>query len=228
MRYWKLLGVTVVAVCALGVMMSVSAFGALPTILPETNTTFSGKNVGIAELETKGGEKVKCEAAQAEGTVEQPKALGKFHIHFEKCTATELGQTGPCTGLSDETGSILSLGSWHYVYDNLSPLSLAILFLLDNVHFTCTVLGVTALLYVLLGGMVLCLVTNPTMLQATFEFHCKAVATGVAEESKYYNETGTLVSIHRLEMTENDTAGEEAVEVASGTITYPAAVLLMV
>jgi len=229
MRYWKLLGVTVVAVCALGVMMSVSALGALPTILPETIKTWTGKAEEKLTLEGVGGKKMSCEQAKAEGTVEQPKPLGLFHIHFEKCSTEVLGSKGACTGLGDESETILSLGSWHYVYDNLSPLSLAILFLLDTVHLACTVLGVTALVLMPLGGMVLCLVTNPTTLGATFLFACKGTK-GVAEESKYYNEGGTLVSISTLLSAENEKTAEQSVEIAEkiNTITYPVAALLMI
>jgi hypothetical protein len=229
MRYWKLLGITVVAVCALGVMMSVAAFGALPTILPTTITAYTGKNVGTAELQALGGKTVKCAKAKGEGTIEQTKALGLFHIHFESCTAEVLGQTGPCTGLSDETGTILSLGSWHLVYDTLTPtLGAAILYLLDNVHFTCTILGVTALVLVPLGGMVLCLVANPTATTKVFEFGCKKQATGITAESKYYNEAGTLVSISTLLSAENEKTAEQAVEIASGTVETSVAAELMI
>jgi hypothetical protein len=231
MRYWKLFGVAVVAVCALGVSMSVSAFGALPLVLPETVKTFTGKSVGTGLLQEKGGTKVECKTAKAmEGTVEQPKPLGLFHIHFEGCTTTVLGQSGECTGLGDEKGTILSLGSYHLVYDSLTPLGVAILFLLDNVHFTCTVLGVTALVLVPLGGMVLCLILSPEVLAAVYEFHCNQTASGsgVAQESKYYNEGGTLVSISTLLSAENEKTAGESAEVALGTIEYPVDVLLMI
>jgi hypothetical protein len=164
-----------------------------------------------------------------EGTVEQPKPLGLFHLHLEGCTTTVLGQKGECTGLGDEKGTILSLGSYHLVYDSLTPLGAAILFLLDNIHLSCTVLGVTALVLVPLGGMVLCLILSPEVLAASYEFHCKQGATtGVAEESKYYNEGGTLVSISTLLAAENEKTAEQLAEIWLGTIEYPVDVLLMI
>jgi hypothetical protein len=237
MRYWKLFGVAVVAVCALGASLAVSAF-ALPTILPETIKTFTGKSIAnqTAVLETANGSTVTCKSATAaEGTVEQPKPLGLFHIHFKECTGEASGlKASACTGLGDEEKTILSLGSWHLVYDHLgtslSEAGVAILFLLDNVHFVCNFEIVGAqLILVPLGSMVLCLITNPTTLQATFEFKCKGTAAkGVTEESKYYNSGGTLVSISTLLSAVNEGTNEQSVEKALGTIEFPVAALLMI
>jgi hypothetical protein len=235
MRYWKLFGVAVVAVCALGASLAVSAF-ALPTILPESIKTFTGKNVGEAKLESSGaGEHiVTCKTATAEGTVEQPKPLGLFHIIFKECNAKAEGLEGEgCTGLGDAAKTILSLGSWHLVYDSLgtelSKAGVAILFLLDNVHFVCKfpIVG-ERLILVPLGGMVLCLVESPTTLTTTFTFHCEKQAKGVTKESKYYNGSGTLVSISTLLSAESEGTPAESVESASGTIEFTAAALLMI
>jgi len=225
----QLLATAITAACALTATLAATAH-ALPTILPETIKSWLGKNVGTFVLETGGGSVVECKSAGQEGTVEQPKALGLFHIHFRECSAKASGIIAKtCTGLGDEPGTILSLGSWHLVWDSLEPLGVAILYLLDNVHFVCSFEIIGNKLYIVpLGAMVLCLVLNPTTLTAVFEFHCKAVAAGVTEESKYYNEGGTLVSIHRNESAVNEGTEEESVEKALGTLEYPVLALLMI
>jgi hypothetical protein len=231
MRYWKLVGATIIVLCALGVAMTVSALGALPLVLPETAKTFTGKSVGTFELAKKSGNKIECDSLKAiEGTIEQPKPLGLFHFVIENCTTTVLGQSGECTGLGDEKGTILSLGSYHLVYDSLTPLGVAILFLLGAIHLSCTVLGVTALTLMPLGGMVLCLILSPEVLASVYEFHCNQTASGsgVAQESKYYNEGGTLVSISTLLAAENEKTPEQLAEILLATIEYPVDVLLMI
>src|ERR1700681_2630897 len=98
MRYLRLFGVMLV-VCAVGAMFASSAF-ALPSLLigatGEGASTWTGSNVGEPELEKANGEVVKCKAATAEGTVEEKKPLGLFHIKFTGCKQVALGVA--CTG----------------------------------------------------------------------------------------------------------------------------------
>jgi hypothetical protein len=226
MRYWKLFVAAFVAVCALGASMSVAAF-ALPTILPETVKEFTGKNIGETELSIVGGGElaaVKCkEWIGLEGTVEQPKPLGLFHMHLKGCKASIV----TCTGLGEESGVVLALGSYHLVYDtlsaNLAADGVAILFLVGNTHFEC--LG--KLVIVKLGGMVLCLILNPTALTKVFEFHCNKNAAGGPGETKYYNEAGTLVAISPLLTSEAEGAGKETIQKSLGTIEYNVPILIM-
>jgi hypothetical protein len=207
------------ALFALSALMAVTAF-ALPTILGES-TTFTGKKVtgsGEAVLLSLGGGEIACkEAKGSEGTLEANHHLGLFHIAFEGCKALGLFN---CTGLADNTGVLLSLGSWHLVYDSLAPSlvndPVAILFLVGETHFEC----VGKLFVVPLGGMVLCLILNPTALTKVFEFHCNKNTGPRPEETKYYNEGGTLVGISPLLTAENEKPATESVEVALGTIEY--------
>jgi hypothetical protein len=227
MRHLRLIMAALAALFALSALMAVTAF-ALPTILPNTVTAFTGKKAGTAEAEllSSAGE-VTCTVAKGEpGTVEANGHLGLFHIAFEGCKADHLVS---CTGLADNSGVLLSQGSWHLVYDglatNLMNDPIAILFLVGEVHFEC--LG--KLFVVPLGGMVLCLILNPTALTKVFEFHCNKATTGGdrPEETKYYNEGGTLVAIKTLLTAENEGTPVESVEVALGTIEYNVAVLIM-
>jgi len=125
---------------------------------------------------------------------------------------------------------ILTAGSRHLVYDTLSTsltgAGVAILFLTGKVNFKCTSLVKIELP---LGGMVLCLVLNPTALTKIFETHCNKAASGNRPlETKYYNEGGTLVSIVALLSNRNGGAFEESTQLGLGTILYPEVALLMI
>jgi hypothetical protein len=227
MRYWKLFVVALVAVCALGASMAVAA-SALPTLLPETVTSGTGKNIGSTHLKVVGAgslETVTCTAATGESTVESNHHLGLFHIHFKTCSAG--GGLLTCTGLGEETGVILALGSYHLVYDtlsvNLAADGVAILYLVDNTHFECG----GKLVIVKLGGMVLCLISHPAALTKVSAFNCEERKTGGPAETKYYNEAGTLTSIAPLLTSEAEGAGKESIQVGEGTNEYTVEVLIM-
>jgi len=88
MRSLKLLSAALV-LCALGAVMVASAF-ALPTILPTTISSYTGKSVGGTELKIVGGfGSVNCSSAKGEGTIEANRHLGLFHISFEGCKNPE-------------------------------------------------------------------------------------------------------------------------------------------
>lgn len=226
MKLFRLFLISLVAVFAFGALIAASAF-ALPEVLPESITTFTGKSIGKTKLHVIGsGLGVTCESATGlEGTIEANHHLGLFHIHFKECNASIGGSSfGKCTGLGEETGVILSLGSWHLVWDKLgtgAELGVAILFLVDNVHFTCKpVIGSEKLIIVPLGGMVLCLVQHPSNLTKAAEFQCNETAAGHPEDTKYYNEGGTLVNIAPLHSIENEGTPEESIQVGTGTVEF--------
>jgi hypothetical protein len=227
MRRAKLfLSILAVACSLCGALLAVSA-SALPSVLPENTVerTWSGANVGTITMEKANGTSVTCSTASATGTEEVKKPLGLFHITFTSCTGP-LGIT--CTGLGDESGRILALGSWHLVYDTLGATlgqaGVAILFLLGDIHWEC--LGV--LLLVFLGGMMLCLITKPTTSNPTHEFKCTAAGAGLAKETTYYNASGTLTKDVTL-LAEEGSNGkpENFVLIMGGTVTYAVAVEMM-
>jgi hypothetical protein len=225
MRHLRLIMAALTALFALGALMAVTAF-ALPTILGEAST-FTGKKAGSANLQLLklGGGEISCTVANgSNGTLEANRHLGLFHLAVEGCKAEGLFT---CTGLADNAGVLLTLGSWHLVYDSLAVSlvndPVAILFLVGEVHFEC----VGKLFTIPLGGMILCLILNPTALTKVFEFHCNKNTGPRPEETKYYNEGGTLVGISPLLIAENEKTATEFIEVWLGTIEYPAAVLIM-
>jgi hypothetical protein len=230
MRYLRLFGV-VVAMCAVGAMFASSAL-ALPSLLigtvGEGASTWTGESTSKTELQKKNGKTVTCKAATGEATVEAKKPLGAFHIHFTGCKEEKLAVA--CTGEGEAGEVILSLGSWHLVYDTLKAgltgSGVAILFLPAAVKFTC---GGLVKVEVKAGGMVLCLILNPEALTKLFEFHCNLRGTPFGpEETKYDNETGTWVAITPLEANENGGAFEESVQAGLGLMLFPEDTLIMI
>jgi hypothetical protein len=224
----KLLCVAVVALCALSATVMSLTASALPVVLPESSSerSWTGKNVGNAVLETTAGETITCTTAGAEGTEESKKPLGAFHIDFKTCST--LAGFASCHSLGDESGIILSLGSWHFVFDTLGATlgqaGVGLLFLLADVHIECA--GVLILVFA--GGMVLCLITKPTTSANTHEFSCKSRATGVPLEQTYYNETGTNVRIATLLSSKGGETALQSVEIAGGTFSESTALEIMV
>jgi len=208
MKALRLLGLLVGVFAVMSVMAS-PAF-ALPEGLPKQNLT--GKNVGKATFETGAGAQTICETASGEATPSTD-ALGLFHIHFETCS-TNLG--GVCTGLGDAAG-ILVLGEYHIVWDTLTTLGVAILFLPEHVHWTCNPLGINTLVLAL--GSVICLILTPTTANVTHEFHCTRTATkGEQAELHYWNDAG-VEQLANLKASTNEGVEERASELALGTLT---------
>jgi hypothetical protein len=233
MHRLKVFFVALMGVVVLSGFVSAMASAALPVILNKAKevagaVTFSGATVLTTKLAILGSSlQVECGETKSEGEFEAKKPLGPFHIHFTKCK-TNLG--GVCTGLGDETGSILVLGIAHIVYDTLTPaLGAAVLFLIEpTVHFSCTVAGITEL--ILVKGENLCLITPINSLATTFTVKCEATSTaGDPKEVVYWNEAGTEVNIKEgLLSSKNDgTSFEMSSESGSGSFTTATEVEIM-
>jgi len=217
MRRFKLLGLALMAVFIVAVAITSTASAALPKILPETGVARNWTGASTGAVELLGATAVKCNTAPSEGTQEANKPLGTFHIKFEGCTAEK--EAIKCTGLGDTAGVILSLGTWHTVDDNLSPLSAALLFLIEKVHFNCS-----SLVLVLVSGELVCLWLKPTESEKTHSFHCVQLAGGGQEDTHYFNEEEKEVKAG-LTCSVNEAAKEEACfELALGSQTFTEAV----
>jgi len=169
---------------------------ALPGLLnskrevPTSAVQFSAKEAATTVFTILGGFGVtKCTEVELEVSPEPNFILGLFHIHFGGTCTTSLG--GTCLGLGDSAG-ILVLGSFHIVYDTLSALGAAILFLLQHVHYECTVAGLEKLILVL--GQVLCLLGTINALTTSNEVRCLG-ANGDPKEVRYWNDAGTEINI---------------------------------
>jgi hypothetical protein len=216
MKRFRLIGLALVAVFALGAMLAASAF-ALPEFLPSTraNLAFNGNlDSGKAILENSMGTQVECTSAPGSGGLETD-TLGTFKIAFEGCEST--GFKCKTTGGS-VNGQILSEGSFHYVYDTLGTgetLGIAILFLAKLTEFECA----GGLVKNIVRGLVLCLILAPLTSSITHLFHClKGASAGVAGEKKFYNDNGTIVEA-TLEANQNNAGFKETNEQALATVT---------
>jgi hypothetical protein len=231
MKRFRLIGLALVAVFALGAVLSASAF-ALPEVLPFGTGTkaFTGKlDSGEAVLESKSGNQVKCKKAEGSGGLET-ETLGTFKINFEECSLTVLGVNHTCTGTNtstaDNTGVILSEGSFHYVFDTLGTgetLGVAVLFLPKETTFECG-----AFVKNVVKGDVACLVLTPLTSSVTHLFHCtKGANAGSTGDPQFYNDGGTVVKAQLLSELDSGGTFEESNEQALATVTTREASALM-
>jgi hypothetical protein len=208
MKRLNLIGLALLAVFAFGAFAASSAF-ALPELLP-LQATWTGKNdAANPTLETLAKEKIVCTAATAEGT-QTSDTLGLFHISFTGCKAAGVFN---CNSLGDASGTILTLGQWHSVYDTLSPLGVALLFLPEHLHFECSGFAL-----VLVLGSLLCLVLEPTSSKLTHLFHCEQTS-GDQSERTWWNDAG-VAQTAELKCAKNEGAEESCGELALGEVTF--------
>jgi hypothetical protein len=189
MQRLKVLGVVLMAVFALGAFVSVTA-SATVVILPEKEEKWTGEG-GKGSLEVlKGAAVISCAKSKMEGTFEATKPLGTFHIDLEACKAS----IAACTGLGEAKEVLLSLGTFHLVFDKLaaklSENGVGILFLIEPTHYEC--LGK---LFVE-QGQLLCLIKPVEKLAKHFEIVCeKGKESGDPGETVYWNEKGEEVKM---------------------------------
>jgi hypothetical protein len=213
MRQVKLL----MAILALGVTLSATASAELNiTNLPEANTgqNWTGetdeKNPTLVGL----NHTVTCEKATATGTEEKAHPLGLFHIEFKVCSAEVGGIKVTCTGLGEAAGVILSLGTWHLVYDQISTeLLTATLFLPETVHFSCSILLVEV------KGELLCLDLEPKVKKISHLFHCHQKGA-LQLETTYWTDQEPTKEVTKAELLCSENHGEftHCAELALGLV----------
>jgi hypothetical protein len=223
----KILVLTCFAVFAFGIFTAGIA-SALPTLLDAkkelvTEEKFKGTGseyiLGVLE-----DNDIKCAKDKNEGFLKRvevlPKAfgyLGLVHINFEECGAEVGGGVKViCTGLGDSAGIILMLSEIHLVYDSLSPLGAAILFLVPLTHLECAA-GIVERL-TLFEGQLLCLIT-PLTLTKKFEIKCEAKSLGDPGEPTYWNDEGNPVNIAEGLLTSESDEKPNMMSSLSGTET---------
>jgi hypothetical protein len=224
MRQAKLLGLAFAAVFALaGMALSSVASGAAIKILPESGVEkkFTGETdeanpqlVGLFATVT-------CAKATATGTEEaNGKPLGLFHITFSGCKA-KFGVNVPCTGLGEAKEVILTLGTWHLVFDQLKPELLAgMLFLPEPVHFECSTVPVTL---ILVHGELLCLDLEPTSQKTSHLFHCHQKEALQLDKVWWDDKGEGKESTSELKCAVNEGPLEHCAELALGLVLHEAA-----
>jgi hypothetical protein len=162
----KLLGLTLIAVFALGATASTLALASeLPVFSVETKftgTSGAGK-FGVSEGE------VKCKSATSSGTPSSTDA-GTFTTDFKECSLI----SSQCHSLGDASGIILAGGEYRLVA--LKSEEEGIWFLLKELHIECASLSTL----ILLTGGVLGSIT-PTLSKTT-KFEVKVDASGGKQE----------------------------------------------
>ena len=166
----KRLCIAVLAVVALGALIASSAF-ALPGISKEGE--WSGKSVAgtTPTLETMAEGTITCKEASASGK-DSSASLGTFTINFkENCQDPKVGVK--CESLGDAAGFILTGGEYHLVWDSLTTLGVALLFLPKELHLQCTALVLILIKSQSANGGVICLIAAPESSKATHIFKCE-------------------------------------------------------
>jgi hypothetical protein len=211
----KLFGLALVAVFVLSALAAASALAAEASVLTASQTEsnavgFTAKATSTTTFSVlQGFITVKCSEIEAEGAQEGKTLLGSFHIHWQKCT-TSGGAT--CTGTGDAAGSILALGHFHIVIVSKSPLTLGILFLLEQLHITCSGFLGTLLL---VKGEVICGLT-PLTLGSEKTIACRG-QSGDAENISYFNEKGEEVKLGSEALLTSEGTGAFRMSALAGT-----------
>jgi hypothetical protein len=215
MQRLKILVLAAMAVFALAAIVSSTASAALPLFLTAAGTQplllISGLTTITSILQKLGETKnIKCPETHYTFHQNANEDLGTFHFDFLGCNVTE-PVAAKCTGLGEATaGEILVLGTYHAVFDSLSPLGAAMLMLVNEVHFSCSIVLVKV------KGELLCLISVPNTKGSKVKLDCSQ-ATGDPSEVKYWNNAGTLVEIpNGLLASESDGTFKDSGETASG------------
>jgi hypothetical protein len=194
MRRFRLIGLALASMLIIGGAVSAMAF-ALPTLLNSLGelagvVKYTAYTNTVNRLTKLNGKEIQCKSARAEGEFTQNSVLGPFHITFSTCEG--LSGLITCTGTGDASGVILSLGTVHLVYDSLTTLGVAALFLMAPTTFSCA--GVAT---VVTKGELLCLVApiNTLVLQGTFICKEKVAGEGDPGEVTYWNDAGEPVNV---------------------------------
>jgi hypothetical protein len=216
----KMFGLALLTMFTITAVVTAMASAALPLLLdskgnPVVEEKYTGTG-GVTKLSVLGKSlEVECEKLTAAGSMSKQSTngyLGPYTIDFEKCK-TSIG--GTCTGASEASGVILNGGDAHLVFDNLTTLGAAILFLPEETSFKCVVLGIESKFVV--RGMVMCLIKPINMLAKHFELVCEG-AKGDPKETKWWNAEGVEQAPTSLETSENGGAFTGSAESGVGLI----------
>ena len=219
MQRFKMVILAMMAVFALGATMAATASAGVEALNAEGKASavkFSGTSNKVTKLTILKSERtVECSTTKTEGELEATGKLGPFHLHFEGCK-TDIG--GECTGLGDAAKTILALGTLHLATNSTLTVGY-ILFLIEHLHFTCTIFGLAKLVLVL--GELLCEATPVNVLTATLTVTCKKGAEkGDPAVTSYENDKGEAATLtNALKASETDATEEMAAEEGEGVVT---------
>jgi hypothetical protein len=186
MQRIKVLCVAIMALLALGTVISATASGALPEFLPEatekTPIKFTAKS-GAGTLETVSGSKITCTEGKGEGEITAAKkTIGKGELKGCKSGAVSCNTEGAPTGVIKESGEGL------LVYIKKEPKDVGMVGSPKaNIKITCG-----AFLKIEGRGHIIGLITTINKKQKIFTGSLKQTK-GVQEFTEYENEKGEKV-----------------------------------
>jgi len=139
MHRFRILGVAILAIFAIGAVASATASAEELRLLPLGTTTNPVKfNVtsGAGEL-VSGASKLVCQKDKGTGEATSAR-LGKFRVTFEECKEEALKVS--CRGLADLPGNITAEGEFHLRrLLGTEQKHIVVFFLLPNVHASCSI-----------------------------------------------------------------------------------------
>jgi len=190
----RTLGLSLVAVFALGAIASATASAAKPELVnskkePLAAGTKLTSTSGVGTFETKSGEKVTCEKDTNTGEITGPKA-DTAKITFTGCTAKVSIITAKCKSKGEATGTIkLSVNS-KLVYISESAKTVGLdLVLPENLTIECEAFGSKETLTV--KGSTICPLSPLDKLSVKLTLSCKQ--TKGAQEPSAYEEGGKAI-----------------------------------
>ena len=216
MKWFRLFGVALMAMFALGVTMASSA-SALPdlSVLPGEPTLL---HLDVTDLTVSTKISNPVEVIKGTGLLllllsDELTALGTFEILFTN-VVEETGER--CKTTNDAEGEELLSGTYHIVYTSLSPLTIGTLYLVLPVEITCGTLVIKVE-----GSMLSSL--SPAA-SGTDQTSVAGVLKGNSEGKpnlvNYYNDGGTIVKAKLTFKVSGGTAKEAAMEVEEAVTVY--------
>jgi hypothetical protein len=171
MKYMKMIGLALLAVCAMTAVATATASAALPEF-SKTGATVTGKAVGGTTLETKKGTKVTCTGGTTSaGTVASEKTITKSKITFTGCKSSGFA----CTTEKAKEGELITnavVGKLGYINAAKKEVGLLIAPEAEGGNFI-TFNCVGSLIKTVVTGSVICPIGKVNTLTTTFTLACK-------------------------------------------------------
>ena len=142
MQRFRIIGLAILAIFAIGAVASATASAEELRLLPlgtATNPVKFNVSSGAGKLGSAVAE-VKCKKDTGTGETTSAR-LGKFRVTFEECKSTATGEPA-CRGLSDLPGNITAEGEFHLrrlLGTEAEQKHIVVFFLLKEVHFSCSI-----------------------------------------------------------------------------------------
>jgi hypothetical protein len=202
MKYMKMIGLALLAVCAITAVATATASAALPEF-SKTGATVTGEAVGGTTFETKGGTKVACTGGSTStGKIASEKTITGMKIAFTGCKSSGFA----CTTEKAKEGELITnavVGKLGYINSAKKEVGLLIAPEKEGGNFF-TFNCVGSLIKVVFTGSVICPITPINTLTKEKKWVCKQTK-GVQSVTKF---EGGPEDFHKIAI--NGGAAEQA------------------